>query len=216
MTLRSRFVSEFLGTAFLLMIVVGSGIMGESLSQGNDAVALLANSAATGAGLFVLIQNLGPISGAHFNPVVSFLEMLGGRLERRDFVLYGFAQILGAIAGVLIAHLMFGQEVFQVSEKVRVGLHLGISEFVATFGLIATITLAGRKHAQFTSVAIAAYISSAYWFTSSTSFANPAVTLARTLTNTFCGIEPSSAPMFIFAQILGGLASFMVLRKLAP
>lgn len=216
MTLRARVVSEFLGTAFLLMVVVGSGIMGETLAQGNVAIALLANSIATGAGLFVLIQNIGPISGAHFNPVVSSLEALWGRLDKRALGFYWLAQVLGAIAGVLVTHAMFGQAIFQVSEKARLGLNLGISEFVATFGLICTIALAGRKHVEFAPIAVAAYITSAYWFTSSTSFANPAVTIARTLTNTFCGIEPHGAPMFVVAQAIGGLTAYGLLRQADP
>ena len=214
MTLRARVVSEFFGTAFLLTVVVGSGIMGESLAQGNTAVALLANSLATGAGLFVLIQNLGPISGAHFNPVVSLVETFWGRLERRALGFYCFAQVLGAVAGVMVAHAMFGQTIFQVSEKVRLSLNLGFSEFVATFGLICTIALAGRKHVEFAPVAVASYITSAYWFTSSTSFANPAVTIARAVTNTFCGIEPHGVPVFIGAQVFGGLTAYGLLRRL--
>lgn len=212
MKLSSRVASEFLGTAFLLMVVVGSGIMGESLAQGNAAVALLANSLATGAGLFVLIQSLGPVSGAHFNPVVSLLEALWGRLNGRELLAYSAAQLSGAVAGVVVAHAMFDQALFQVASKSRDGLHLGISEFVATFGLIGTIALAGRKHVEFAPVSVAAFITSAYWFTSSTSFANPAVTLARMLTDTFCGIAPSSAPLFLAAQALGALTAYLLLR----
>lgn len=209
-------LSEFFGTAFLLMIVVGSGIMGESLAQGNTAIALLANSLATGAGLFVLIQNLGPISGAHFNPVVSLLEAFWGRLDRRTLAAYWFAQFAGAVVGVLVVHAMFGQAVFQVSLKQRGGIGLGISEYIATFGLIGTIALAGRKHVEFAPLSIAAYITSAYWFTSSTSFANPAVTVARSLTNTFCGIAPHNVPVFIAAQVFGGLSAFLLLRNFIP
>lgn len=213
MTLSRRVLSEFLGTAFLLMIVVGSGIMSESLAQGNTAVALLANSLATGAGLFALIQSLGPVSGAHFNPVVSLVEALWGRLERKDLFLYVGAQFSGAIFGVLISHVMFDQPIFQISAKERVGLHLAVSEFIATFGLICTIALAGRKHVEFAPLSIAAYITSAYWFTSSTSFANPAVALARTFTDTFCGIAPSGLAVFIFAQFCGALSAYFLLRK---
>lgn len=193
--MKIKFFSEFFGTAFLLMIVVGSGIMGETLANGNEAIALLANSLATGFGLFVLIQSLGSLSGAHFNPIVSFVEMLWGRLKKKEMILYWSAQFLGAILGVLIAHLMFHQELFQVSLKNRNEWHLGISEVIATFGLISTIALAGRRHVEFAPMTIAAYIASAYWFTSSTSFANPAVTIARILTNTFCGIAPSGVLM---------------------
>lgn len=216
----NKIFAEFLGTAFLLMIVVGSGIMGDSLAQGNAAVALLANSLATGAGLFVLIQNLGPISGAHLNPVVSLVEALWGRLKKKDLLLYVAAQLLGGVVGVLVVHVMFGQAVLQVSAHERSGLNLGVSEFIATFGLICTISLAGRKHVEFAPVSVAAYITSAYWFTSSTSFANPAVTVARAFTDTFCGIAPAGAPLFIAAQIAGSLTAFLLLggdrrRKLA-
>ncbi|MBL7665820.1 MAG: aquaporin family protein [Bacteriovoracaceae bacterium] len=212
--MKIKFLSELFGTTFLLMIVVGSGIMGENLANGNEAVALLANSLATGFGLFVLIQSLGSLSGAHFNPVVSFVEMLWGRLKKKELAIYWSAQFLGAILGVLIAHLMFGQELFQISLKNRNEFHLGISEVVATFGLISTIALAGRKHVEFAPMAIASYITSAYWFTSSTSFANPAVSIARMFTNTFCGIAPSGLIMFITAQFVGAILSFYLLRKL--
>lgn len=212
--MKTKFLSEFFGTAFLLMIVVGSGIMGEALADGNEAIALLANSLATGFGLFVLIQSLGSLSGAHFNPVVSFVEMLWGRLKKKEMVIYWSAQFLGAILGVLIAHLMFQQELFQISLKNRNELHLGISEVIATFGLISTIALAGRKHVEFAPMAIAAYITSAYWFTSSTSFANPAVSVARMFTNTFCGIAPSGLAMFVAAQFIGAFLVLYLLRKL--
>lgn len=219
MTLTARTFSEFLGTAFLLMIVVGSGIMGENLSQGNVAIALLANSLATGAGLFVLIQSLGPISGAHFNPLVSLTEFLWGRLERKDLFFYVSAQFLGAILGVIIAHFMFSQPLFQISIKERLGFNLGVSEFIATFGLLCTIALAGRKNVEFAPLSIAAYITSAYWFTSSTSFANPAVTVARMFTNTFCGIAPNGiAPngiaVFIGAQLMATAGAVLLFRKI--
>ena len=207
-----KVVAEFLGTAFLLAIVVGSGIMGETLAQGNQAVALLANSMATGAGLFVLIQCLGSVSGAHLNPVVSFTEFLWRRISKEIFIKYALAQILGAIAGVLIIHLIFDKSLFQTSTQDRNQSHLWISEIVATFGLICTIGLAGRKHVELAPVSIAAYITSAYWFTSSTSFANPAVTIARAFTNTFCGIAPSGIGPFVFAQVLGALAAFYTLK----
>ena len=209
-----KFLSECLGTAFLLSIVVGSGIMGSNLSQGNDAIALLANSIATGAGLFVLIQNLGPVSGAHFNPIVSFVEWLWGRLDLKGLLLYCLAQILGGLLGVIVAHGMFNLEIFQVSTKLRVGSHLFISEVVATFGLISTIFLAGRKNIPFAPLTIAAYITSAYWFTSSTSFANPAVTIARIFTNTFCGISPQGVWAFLLAQLLGAGLAFLLTRRM--
>jgi glycerol uptake facilitator-like aquaporin len=212
-TLRERVVSEFLGTAFLLMIVVGSGIMGESLAAGNAAVALLANSLATGAGLFVLIQTLGPVSGAHFNPVVSLVESLWGRLRRRDMIAYWGAQLSGAVAGVLTAHIMFDQSILQLSTKDRFAPHLWFSEAIATFGLISVIALAGKKHVELAPLSIAAYITSAYWFTSSTSFANPAVTAARMLTDTFCGIAPAGVLPFVGAQVLGASVAFLLLSK---
>jgi glycerol uptake facilitator-like aquaporin len=212
--MKIKFLSELFGTAFLLMIVVGSGIMGVNLANGNEAIALLANSLATGFGLFVLIQSLGSLSGAHFNPVVSFVEMLWGRLKKKELAIYWSAQFLGAILGVLVAHLIFGQELFQISLKNRNELHLGISEIVATFGLISTIALTGRKQVEFAPMAIASYITSAYWFTSSTSFANPAVSVARMFTNTFCGIAPSGLAMFITAQFAGAILSFYLLRQL--
>lgn len=207
-----KFVAEFLGTAGLLTVVVGSGIMGESLAQGNAAIALLANSITTGAGLFVLIQCLGPISGAHFNPVVSLVEAVWGRLDRRGLFSYWGAQFLGAIVGVWIAHLMFDQPVFQIATRMRFGPHLWLSEALATFGLITTIALAGKKNVEFAPLSIAAYVTAAYWFTSSTSFANPAVTIARALTNTFCGIAPSGVAPFIGAQIVGAFVAMKLLN----
>lgn len=206
------YLSEFVGTAFLLMVVVGSGIMGESLAQGNTAVALLANSLATGAGLFVLIQCLGPISGAHFNPVVSLVEFFWGRLDRKNLIWYWGAQFLGAILGVWITHKMFDQSIIQISTKNRFGLHLWVAEVVATFGLISTIALAGRRQVEFAPLSIAAYITAAYWFTSSTSFANPAVTVARTFTNTFCGISQAGVLPFVLAQAVGACLAFGLLR----
>lgn len=212
--MKQKFFSEFFGTAFLLMVVVGSGIMGESLAQGNQAIALLANSLATGAGLFVLIQCLGPISGAHFNPAVSLTEFLWKRLDRKNLFAYWLAQFSGAILGVLVSHAMFSEAIIQISSKDRSSPNLWLSETIATFGLICTISLAGRKRVESVPFCIAAYITAAYWFTSSTSFANPAVTVARLFTNTFCGISPASVIPFIFAQILGSILCFLLLRKL--
>jgi glycerol uptake facilitator-like aquaporin len=209
---RARIVSEFLGTAFLLLIVVGSGIMGERLAQGNEAVALLANSLATGAGLFVLIQTLGPISGAHFNPVVSLVESFWGRLDKGSLVSYTLAQLLGAVAGILLTHAMFHREMFEIATKDRASANLWLSEVVATFGLICTIALAGRKRVEFAPMSVAAYITGAYWFTSSTSFANPAVTIGRMFTNTFCGIAPNGVVPFVMAQIIGALTAYFLLR----
>ncbi|MEO5969516.1 MAG: MIP/aquaporin family protein [Bdellovibrionia bacterium] len=213
--MKEQFASEYIGTAFLLAIIVGSGIMGENLAGGNEAIALLANSLATGAGLFVLIQCLGSISGAHLNPVVSLVEVLWGRLDRKSLLIYWTAQFLGAANGVFLTHLMFNQEILQISLKRRVGSHLWFSEFIATFGLICTIALAGRKHIEFAPLSVAAYISSAYWFTASTSFANPAVTVARMLTNTFSGIHPSGVLPYILAQTVGALFAFCLLSKSA-
>lgn len=212
--MKKLFISEFLGTAFLLMIIVGSGMMAEILARGNEALALLVNSLATGAGLFVLIQNLGPISGAHFNPVVSLVELFWKRIDVKTMFLYWGAQFIGAIIGVLLTHLMFAQTILQISMKNRIGTHLWISEVVATFGLICTIALSGKKHVEFAPVSIAVYVTTAYWFTSSTSFANPAVTVARIFTNTFCGISPIGVGPFILAQIIGALLAYKLLTTL--
>ena len=187
--------------------------MGERLSGGNGALALLANSLATGAGLFVLIQTLGSVSGAHFNPVVSLVEYLWGRLDRTTLFIYVLAQITGAVLGVMVAHTMFDESVLQISTNDRNTINLWISEVVATFGLICTIALAGRKHVEFAPISIAAYITCAYWFTTSTSFANPAVTFARMFTNTFCGIGPSGVIPFIVAQVVGAGGGFLLLKK---
>ena len=207
MTLARAAVAEAIGTALLLAIVVGSGIMGERLAQGNTAVALLANSIATGAGLYALITMFGPISGAHFNPVVSAVSTLSGTLRARDCAVYVVAQVAGAIAGVLIAHAMFSLPLVQISGHLRPTAGEGLGELVATFGLITVILLTAKYRPESIAVAVAAYITSAYWFTSSTSFANPAVTLARATTNTFAGISPESVPLFIGAQIAGGLGA---------
>ena len=209
-----KIVTEFFGTLFLLAIVVGSGIMGENLAQGNTAIALLANSLATGAGLYVLITCLGPISGAHFNPVVSLVEFLWGRLSQKDLFSYWAAQFLGGLTGIWLTHLMFHQAFFQIATKERNTPNLWISEFVATFGLLCTIALAGRKRPEAAPVSIALYIVAAYWFTSSTSFANPAVTIARSFTNTFCGIAPNGIVPFFAAQVVGALAAFWLVRKI--
>jgi glycerol uptake facilitator-like aquaporin len=205
-----KLVAEGLGTALLLAIVVGSGIMGESLAGGNTAIALLGNTLATGAGLVVLITILGPISGAHFNPVVTLafaaLRDIGVLLALGYIV----AQVTGAVAGVYAAHAMFGQEIMQVSTKLRDGPALMFSEGVATFGLMATIFGCIRFKPDFTPVAVGLYITSAYWFTASTSFANPAVTFARSLSNTFAGIAPSSVLMFVAAQCAGAIVGTVV------
>jgi glycerol uptake facilitator-like aquaporin len=207
-----RLVAEVIGTALLLAAVVGSGVMGERLAQGNDAIALLANSIATGAVLFVLIMMFAPISGAHFNPIVTLARLLRRELPRFDAVAYVTAQVVGAILGVWLANAMFDLELLQQSTKVRTGTALWLSEIVASFGLI-TVILAGASWTlPGIAAAVALYITSAYWFTASTSFANPAVTLARSLTDTFAGIAPGSAPMFIVMQAVGALLALMLAR----
>jgi len=199
-------VAEFVGTALLLAVVIGSGIMGERLAGGNVAIALLGNTLATGAGLVVLIHMFGPISGAHFNPVVTLAVVVGRQIGVRPAILYIVAQIAGAIAGAWLAHAMFGEPIIQISRKLRPGPAQGLSELVATFGLIGTILATQARRPEFTPVAVGLFITAAYWFTASTSFANPAVTIARSLSDTFAGIAPQSAPLFIAAQIVGALA----------
>lgn len=202
-----RITAEFVGTAWLLAIVIGSGIMGERLAGGNDAIALLGNTIATGAGLVVLIQMFGPVSGAHFNPAVTLVMRWRGETDTRSTVVYVAAQITGAVLGVWIAHAMFAEPMLQVSTKFRDGPAQGFSEFVATFGLIGTILSTQKSRPEFTPVAVGLYITAAYWFTASTSFANPAVTIARSLSDTFAGIAPPSVALFIGAQIVGALAA---------
>lgn len=211
-----KVTSEAVGSAFLLATVVGSGIMGERLAGGNVAIALLANTLATGAGLVALILTFGPISGAHFNPVVTVADAWEGNRPWSDVPVYVVAQVLGALVGVVVAHVMFGEPLFAASQHVRTGPAQLVSEFVATFGLLSVIWGVSRRSAQFTPFAVGAYITAAYWFTSSTSFANPAVTLARSLTNTFSGIRPADAPGFIGAQIVGALAATALFRFLVP
>ncbi len=210
-----RVVAELIGSAFLLAIVIGSGIMGERLSGGNVAVALLANTLATGAGLVALILAFGPIS-AHFNPVVTLAEAARGACSWRDVPSYVAAQIAGAFLGVAMAHLMFSEPLFFASQHVRAGSAQLVSEFVATFGLLATIFGTARARASAVPFAVGAYITSAYWFTSSTSFANPAVTLARAASDTFAGIRPSDVPGFIVAQFAGAGAATLLFAWLTP
>lgn len=202
-----RIVAEGVGTAFLLAIVVGSGIMGERLAGGNAAVALMANAIATGAGLVVLIHMFGPVSGAHFNPAVTLTFLLRGEADRRTAAAYVAAQFAGAVLGVWAAHAMFAEPLLQVSTRSRPGIAQGFAECVATFGLIGTILATPRSRPDFTPVAVGLYITAAYWFTASTSFANPAVTVARGLSDTFAGIAPASVPSFIAGQIAGTLAA---------
>ena len=205
-----RLAAETLGTALLLAVVVGSGIMGARLSEGNDALALLGNTLATGAGLVVLITVFGPISGAHFNPAVTLVMALRRQLSWRLAGGYVAAQMFGAVAGVWLAHAMFAEPIVQVSAKLRDGPAQALSEVVATFGLLATILGVSRFRPDFTPVAVGLYITAAYWFTASTSFANPAVTIARSLSDTFAGIAPGSTPAFIAAQLVGALAAYGV------
>jgi len=220
MDLPRRLVAEWLGTAFLLATVVGSGIMAERLAGGNVGVALLANALATGGGLVALILTFGGISGAHFNPVVSLAAVLRRELSGREAGLYMLAQIVGAFCGVAAAHGMFGEPLFFASQHIRTGPSQWWSEFVATFGLLAVIFGCSRSRLGAVPYAVASYIVGAYWFTSSTSFANPAVTLARAATNTFSGIRPFDVPGFIVAQLVGAVVATVffgwLLRDKAP
>jgi len=203
--LSRRFVAEALGSALLLAVVVGSGVMGERLAGGSVAIALLGATLATGAGLVVLITIFGPISGAHFNPAVTLVALLRREIPAGDALLYLLAQVGGAIIGVWLAHAMFGEPILQVSTKLREGPAQMLSETIATFGLIGVILGTIRFRPDFTAVAVGLYIAAAYWFTASTSFANPAVTVARALSDTFAGIAPASAPAFILSQLVGAL-----------
>jgi len=211
-----RAVAEFLGTAFLLAAVVGSGIMGERLAGGSVAIALLANTLATGAMLVALILTFGPISGAHFNPAVTLADAWQRGIAWRDVPVYIGAQTLGAFVGVAAAHLMFGEPVFAASLHARSGSAQVFSEFIATFGLLAVIWGCVRGRSSAVPFAVGAYITGAYWFTASTSFANPAVTLARAASNTFAGIRPADAPGFIAAQLLGAMAATALFAWLIP
>lgn len=217
MNLAKRLAAENIGTAMLLATVVGSGIMGERLAGGNVAVALLANTLATGAILVAIILTFGQISGAHFNPAVTISDAMNGGIKWRDVLPYIAAQIAGAFVGVGTANLMFELPVFFASQKVRTGPAQLLSEFVATFGLLAVIWGCVRLPSKIiVPFAVGAYITAAYWFTSSTSFANPAVTLARSMSDTFAGIRPVDAPLFIAAQLLGAFSATMLFRWLLP
>jgi glycerol uptake facilitator-like aquaporin len=215
-TLGRRVVAEAIGTALLLATVVGSGIMAERLAGGNVAIALLANTLATGAGLVALILTFGGISGAHFNPVVTVADASQRGLAWRDVAPYLVAQVVGAFVGVALAHTMFGEPLFTASRHVRAGFGQLTAEFTATFGLLSVIWGCSRSRPSATPFAVAAYITAAYWFTSSTSFANPAVTLARAASDTFAGIRPGDAPGFIVAQALGAGSATLLFRWLAP
>jgi glycerol uptake facilitator-like aquaporin len=215
-TLARRVCAEGLGTALLLAVVVGSGIMGERLAGGNLAIALLANTLATGAGLVALILTLGPVSGAHFNPAVTLADATQGGLPWREVPAYVLAQVVGAFAGVAAADTMFDLPVFFASRHVRTGPSQWFSEIVATFGLLAVIWGCARRRAAAVPFAVGAYITAAYWFTASTSFANPAVTLARAATDTFAGIRPADVPGFVLAQLAGAGAATALFRWLTP
>ncbi|WP_205927705.1 aquaporin [Rhizobium terricola] len=213
-TLTARLLGEGLGTLLLLATVIGSGIMGGTLSGGNVAIALLGNTVATGAVLVVLITMLGPISGAHFNPAVTLVMLMAREISVREAVLYVLVQVFAAVAGVWLAHAMFDLDIWQVSEKVRSGGGQWLSETVATFGLVTTILLTRRFRPDHVAVSVGLYITAAYWFTASTSFANPAVTLARSVSNTFAGIRPGDVAPFVAAQLLGMLLAWIVVRAL--
>jgi len=212
--LRARTIAEFVGTAFLLAAVVGSGIMGEQLAGGNVAIALLGNTLATGAILVVLIITLGPVSGAHFNPAVTLAMALAGSLPWREAPAYIGAQFAGAFAGVATAHLMFGMPLFFASIHARHGAAQLLSETVATFGLLSVVWGCTRFRPSATAYSVGAYIAAAYWFTASTSFANPAVTLVRSASSTFAGIRPVDVPPFMMAQLFGALAATIFFRWL--
>jgi glycerol uptake facilitator-like aquaporin len=216
MTPARRIASEAVGTGLLLAAVVGSGIMGERLAGGNVAIALLANTLATGAVLVAIILAFGPISGAHFNPAVTLADASQNGLPWREVPGYLVAQVVGAFAGVAAAHLMFGEPVFSASRHARAGAAQLFGEFVATFGLLCVIWGCARRRSSAVPFAVGAYITAGYWFTSSTSFANPAVTLARSASDTFAGIRPADAPGFIVAQLAGAAAATVLFHWLAP
>ena len=211
---QQRLGAELLGTGFLLATVVGSGIMAERLSGGNEALALLGNTIPTGAMLYVLITMLGPISGAHFNPAVTAVFLLQKKITPSEAQAFIVAQIIGGLIGVWAAHFMFGESLFQISTKVRSGPPQWFAEWVAAFGLVLTILLTMRAWTDAVPTAVGLYITAAYWFTASTSFANPAVTIARALSNTFAGIRPIDVPLFIIAQLIGAVSALYVCRAL--
>jgi glycerol uptake facilitator-like aquaporin len=215
-TLSRRIVSEFVGTGFLVAAVVGSGIMGERLAGGNVAIALLANTIATGAALAALILTFGPISGAHLNPAVTVADAIERGVSWPVAACYVLAQCVGGICGAIAAHLMFGLPAISLSHHTRSGSAQVFSEFVATFGLLCVIWGCSRQRSQIVPFAVAAYITAAYWFTSSTSFANPAVTIARSLSDTFAGIRPLDVPLFVAAQLAGAVAATLLFRWLVP
>jgi len=213
--IKLSYIVELIGTFLLTAVVIGSGIMAENLSQGNDAVALLGNTIATGSILFVLIKSFSTISGAHFNPIVSFIFFIKKELIFPTFLKYITFQLIGAILSVLVVHYYFDQQLFQISTNFRGEEKLLISEIVATFGLMTTILFVRKYNPRDVATAVALFISAGYWFTSSTSFANPAVTIARMFTDTFTGIDPSSVVYFIIGQIIGALLASYSYKKLA-
>ena len=213
-TLNQRLAAEALGTAFLLAIVVGSGIMGEALAGGNDAIALLGNTLATGAGLVVLILVFGPVSGAHFNPAVTLAFTLRGDIKATDAMAYVGVQVLGGLIGVIAAHAMFDLSLLQASTKIRAGGAQGFSEFIAAFGLVMTILAGVRFRAEAVPYAVGLYITAGYWFTASTSFANPAVAIARAFSDTFAGIRGVDVPLFIVAELVGAAAAVYLAKWL--
>jgi glycerol uptake facilitator-like aquaporin len=214
--LRARLTAEFLGSAFLVAAVIGSGVMGERLAGGNVAIALLANTIATGAALLALILTFGPISGAHFNPAVTLADAMEHGISWLEAASYMLVQCAGGVAGAIVAHLMFGLRWYSLSSHSRHGWTLVLSEFVATFGLVSVIWGCSRLRSGAVPFAIASYITAAYWFTASTSFANPAVTIARSLSDTFAGIRLSDVPPFIAAQLTGALVATVLFRWLVP
>jgi glycerol uptake facilitator-like aquaporin len=216
MSLERRLAAEFFGTAFLVAAVLGSGIMGERLAGGNIAIALLANTIATGAALVALILAFGPVSGAHFNPAVTLADWMEGGISRNDAAAYVCAQIVGGATGPIAANVMFGLPAVSISHHARSGGAQLFSEFVATFGLLCVIWGCARAKSEMVAFAVGGYITAAYWFTASTSFANPAVTIARELSDTFAGIRPRDVPEFIAVQLAGAIAATLLFRWLAP
>ena len=209
----NKYIAEFIGTYFLVATVIGSGIMADNLSNGNNAVALLGNTLATGAILYVLITIFGPLSGAHFNPIVSLVFYLRNEIQLKIFVFFSILQVLGGLFGTFLTHYIFEIDIIQVSTNVRGELPLLISEMIATFGLIITILLTLRSKGN-VAIAVALFITAGYWFTSSTSFANPAVTIARIFTDTFTGISPKSIPFFILGQTIGAYLAYIFVKFL--
>jgi glycerol uptake facilitator-like aquaporin len=215
-TLGRRITAEFCGTLFLVAVLIGSGIMGDRLSGGNVAIALLANTIATGAALVALILTFGPISGAHFNPAVTVADAMEHGIPWREVPAYVVAQCLGGIAGAVVAHLMFSLRWYSLSSHARSGSAQVFSEFIATFGLMSVIWGCSRVRSSIVPFALGCYITAAYWFTASTSFANPAVTIARSLSDTFAGIRPADTPLFVLAQLAGAITATLLFRWLIP